>query len=259
MSFQVYNCDVLDGFKKLDDNSIDLIVTSPPYNVSIEYDSWNDNMNKKDYFDWVNKWLLECYRVLKPDGRIAINIPFEVNMKQIQQRVFICSEYWQKMFITGFNWSGIIRLNEIATQRAKFTAWGSWMSPSMPYCHNAEECVLLAYKEVPKKLEKGETDLTKEEFVEYVSGVWGYRAETQPITKVCFSEDIPSKSIKLLTWIGDTVLDPFTGSGTTGLSCAKLKRNFIGFEISENYCKIARNRIQDYIDRQNCSLKDMIF
>jgi len=257
---KILNCDILDGFKTLEDNSIDLICTSPPYNVSIEYDSWNDNIPKNEYFTWVRKWLSECYRVLKPDGRIAINVPFEVNMKaKNHQRVFIASHYWQIMDLIGFNWSGIIRLNEIATQRAKFTAWGSWMSPSMPYCHNAEECVILSYKEIPKKLEKGKTDLTKEEFVEYTSGVWSYRAETQPLTKVCFSEDIPYKAIKLLTWIGDTVLDPFSGSGTTGLVCAKLKRNFIGFEISKNYHKIATNRIQDYVDRQNCSLRDMIF
>lgn len=215
-------------------------------------------MNKKDYFDWVNKWLLECYRVLKIDGRIAINIPFEVNMKHnSNERVFISSEYWHIMNSIGFKWSGMVRLEEVATQRAKLTAWGSWLSPSMPYIHNAEECVLLAYKEIPKKLNKGETDLTKEEFIEYVSGVWQYRAETQPLTKVCFSEDIPYKAIKLLTWIGDTVLDPFCGSGTTGLCCAKLNRNFIGFEISPSYYKIAINRIQDYIDRKNCSLNEI--
>ena len=254
---KLINCDILEGFKTLEDNSVDLVVTSPPYNVSIEYDSWNDNIPKEEYFDWVSKWLKECYRVLKPDGRIAINIPFEVNMKQIQQRVFICSEYWQRMFITGFKWNGIIRLNEIATQRAKFTAWGSWMSPSMPYCHNAEECVLLAYKEVPKKIEKGETDLTKEEFVEYVSGEWGYRAETKGLTMANFSLDIPMKAIKLLTWKGETVLDCFCGSGTTGVACMKLNRNFIGFEISQNYYKIAKERIQYEIDKKNCALNEM--
>jgi site-specific DNA-methyltransferase (adenine-specific) len=214
-------------------------------------------MTKDNYFSWVRTWIKECYRVLKPDGRIAINVPFEVNMKHANsERVFISSEYWQHMMKIGFNFFGMIRLNETAPQRC-LTSWGSWLSPSCPYIHNAEESVILAYKETSKKLQKGETDLTKEEFIKFVSGTWDYRAETQPLTKVCFSEDIPYKAIKLLTWIGDTVLDPFTGSGTTGVVSMKLKRNFIGFEISPKYHKIAVNRIQDYIDKQNCSLQEM--
>lgn len=256
----ILNCDIMDGFKQLDNGCVDLIVTSPPYNVGIEYDTWNDVMSYESYFDWVDKWLKESYRVLKDDGRIAINIPFEVNMiKSNAGRVLISSDYWQKMKEIGFNWFGLVRLKEISTQRARFTAWGSYLSPSCPYCHNSEECVLLAYKKNPKKQTKGETDLTKQEFVEFVSGEWGYRAETHGLTMANFSEDFPKKAIKFLTYIGETVLDPFCGSGTTGLSCVKLKRDFIGFEISEKYAKIAKNRIQDYIDTQNCALRDMIF
>lgn len=263
MSFNILNIDILKGFETLQDNSVDLIVTSPPYNVGIEYDSWNDLMSKEEYFVWVDKWLSECFRVLKNDGRIAINVPFEVNMKKQNEngkgegRVFISAEYWQHMMNIGFGFFGIVRLEELATQRVKFTAWGSYLSPSCPYIHNAEECVILAYKNNYKKEDKGETDLTKEEFVEYVSGCWKYRAETRGLTMANFSEDLPYKAIKLLTYKNETVLDPFTGSGTTGLVATKLQRNFIGFEISEKYFKVATNRIQDYIDRQNCSLSEM--
>ena len=255
--FNVMHCDILEGFKKLDDESIDLVVTSPPYNVSIDYDTWDDTMPKDEYFEWVFKWLAECYRVMKPDGRIAINIPFEVNMKHgSNERVFISSEYWQIMK-SMFNWFGMIRLDEVAPQRARFTAWGSWLSPSSPYCHNAEECVLLAYKDSPKKFVKGETDLTKEEFIEYVSGTWKYRAETRGLTMANFSLDIPMKAIKILSWKGETVLDPFTGSGTTGVAAIKTGREFIGFEISDKYHKIAVDRIQHEVDLGNCALTDM--
>ena len=65
---QIYNMDCVEGLKKIDDNSIDLIVTSPPYNVGIDYDTWQDNMHWKDYLAWCKEWLTECYRVLKPDG-----------------------------------------------------------------------------------------------------------------------------------------------------------------------------------------------
>ena len=252
MSFDIKNCDILDGFKNLKDSSVDLVVTSPPYNVSIDYNAWNDSMPAKDYFNWVDKWLSECHRVINSGGRIAINIPFEVNMKHDGQRVFIVSEYWQLMK-KYFNFFGMIRLDEAAPQRS-LTAWGSYLSPSSPYIHNAEECVLLAYKDSPKKLEKGQTDLTKKEFIEFVSGQWKYQANTRPLTKV---EDIPYKAIKLLSWKGDTVLDPFSGSGTTAVVCTKLERDFVGFEISEEYYKISVDRVQHEVDKRNCALQDM--
>jgi site-specific DNA-methyltransferase (adenine-specific) len=220
-------------------------------------------MSKEEYFIWVDKWLSECFRVLKNDGRIAINVPFEVNMKKQNEngkgegRVFISAEYWQHMMNIGFGFFGIVRLEELATQRVKFTAWGSYRSPSCPYCHNAEECVILAYKNNYKKEVKGETDLTKEEFVEYVSGCWKYQAETRGLTMANFSLDIPIKAIKFFTYKGETVFDPFTGSGTTGVAAIKLGREFIGFEISPNYYKIAVDRIQYVIDRKNCALNDM--
>ena len=69
----IYNMDCIEGLKQLEDNSIDLIVTSPPYNLGIEYDSWDDKMSWTDYLKWCEKWLQECYRVLKDDGRICIN------------------------------------------------------------------------------------------------------------------------------------------------------------------------------------------
>jgi site-specific DNA-methyltransferase (adenine-specific) len=220
-------------------------------------------MSKEEYFIWVDKWLSECFRVLKNDGRIAINVPFEVNMKKQNEngkgegRVFISAEYWQHMMNIGFGFFGIVRLEELATQRVKFTAWGSYKSPSCPYIHNAEECVILAYKNNYKKEVKGETDLTKEEFIEFASGMWKYRAETRGLTKANFSLDIPMKAIKILSWKGDIVLDPFTGSGTTGVACMKIGRKFVGFEISPNYYRIAFDRIQYVIDRKNCALNDM--
>jgi site-specific DNA-methyltransferase (adenine-specific) len=228
-------------------------------NVGIEYDSWVDSLSKDSYFEWVRLWLVECYRVLKLDGRIAINVPFEVNMiKSNSGRVNMSAEYWKTMQMVGFQWFGFVRLKERSTQRVKFTAWGSWQSPSCPYIHNAEECVLLAYKESSKKINKGITDLTKEDFVELVSGEWEYRAETQGLTMANYSEDIPMKAIKLLTWQDDMILDPFSGSGTTGVAALKLNRNFIGFEISKQYYKIAYDRIQYEIDKKNCTLNSFI-
>ena len=92
---KIINTDCIEGLKQLEENSIDLCVTSPPYNVGIEYDNWNDCLRLDDYMQFSKDWLTEVYRVLKPDGRIAVNIPYEVNMKKLggHNRVLIQSEY----------------------------------------------------------------------------------------------------------------------------------------------------------------------
>lgn len=256
---KLYNGDILEMFSKTPDNFVDLIVTSPPYNVGIDYDSWDDQKPIDEYFQWVENWLIESYRTLKDDGRIAINIPYECNMGE---RVMISSEYWQIMKRVGFKFFGLVDLEENSPHRVKTTAWGSWMSPSSPYIYNSKECVILAYKNSPKKLEKGDSqwDYTekdidgktkkvysqedKDEFMELVFSHWKYQNDSRPLTKATFSQDIPDKAIKILTYKNDLVLDCFSGSGTTALSAKKLGRNYIGFELSKEYHKISEERIE---------------
>ena len=247
----IYNLDCIEGLKThVLDESIDLCVTSPPYNVGIEYDVHNDTLRLDDYMQFSKDWLTEVYRVLKPDGRIAVNIPYEVNMKRLggHNRVNISSEFHQMMKDIGYGFAGIADLVEKAPQKVKYSAWGSWLSASAPYMHNPKECVLIGYKDQWKKLEKGESYWTDSEedkkgFMEVVSGLWNYFAETRGMTEANFSLDIPVKAIKFMTYKDDIVLDPFMGSGTTAVASVNLDRNYIGFEISENYCKIARSRI----------------
>ena len=156
---KIINTDCIEGLKKLEENSVDLCVTSPPYNVGIEYDDWNDNMPYIDYMGFAREWLTEVYRVLKPDGRIAVNIPYEVNMKKLggPNRILISSDYHQLMKEVGYGFAGIVDLREKAPQITKYTAWGSWLSASAPYMHNPKECILVGYKEQWKKLERGES------------------------------------------------------------------------------------------------------
>jgi site-specific DNA-methyltransferase (adenine-specific) len=256
---KLYNGDILDMFEKTPDSLIDLIVTSPPYNVGIDYDSWDDQKPIDEYFQWVENWLSECYRTLKDDGRIAINIPYECNMGE---RVMISSEYWQIMKKVGFKFFGLVDLEENSPHRVKTTAWGSWMSPSSPYIYNSKECVILAYKNSAKKLEKGDSQWNytemdvdgktkkvysqedKDEFMELVFSHWKYQNDSRPLTKATFSQDIPDKAIKILTYKNDLVLDCFSGSGTTALSAKKLGRNYMGFELSKEYHKISEERIE---------------
>jgi len=239
---KIYNENCLTIMGIMPDNFIDLIITSPPYNCGIEYDSWDDNLSFDDYYSWVEKWLSECFRVLKPDGRIAINIPLEVS---IPFRYPIFSEFWNRMQKIGFKWAGLVRLEETVPHRVKYSAWGSWLSASSPYIYNTEECVILGYKNVWKKENKGESTINKETFIQNVKGVWKYEAEKKVLTKANFSLDLPLNAIQSLSYKNDLIYDPFMGSGTTAVACIKTERQFIGSEISSSYYNIANRRIAE--------------
>ena len=263
---QVINGDCVEVMSNLPEGSIDLIVTSPPYSVNISYDVYDDNTTLEEYLKFSTKWLEKAFRVLKDDGRICVNVPFEINLKERGGRVFIVSEIWNIMKKLGFNWFGLIDLVEDSPHRSKTTAWGSWMSCSQPYIYNPKECLIIAYKNSPKKLVKGEPqwkgvpteieqedgtlkkkivyeEKDKKEFMELVFGQWNYFADTKSLTKATFSMDIPTKAIKILSYKNDVILDPFAGSGTTLVAAQILERRWLGIELSENYKQIAETRI----------------
>ena len=269
---KIINDNCVDVMSKMPNDSIDLIVTSPPYNVGIDYDSCDDRMSMEDYWEWTKEWLTESFKVLKDDGRIAVNIPYEVNVQDRGGRVLFMSEFWAIMKKIGFNFYCLVDLDENSQHRTKTTAWGSWMSPSSPYIYNPKECVILAYKKDRIKKIKGEpewsgvmTDIEQEdgsikkkmvyqdedkkEFMSLVYGQWEYFADTKQQTKATFSMDIPMRALKILTYKNDIILDPFTGSGTSLVAAEILGRRWIGIELSPNYCKVAQERVQHFIDR----------
>jgi site-specific DNA-methyltransferase (adenine-specific) len=267
---KVINGDTIDVMSKMPEGWVDLVVTSPPYNVGIQYDTHNDEIVMDEYWEWSEKWLTEVYRLLKDDGRIAINIPYEVNVQARGGRVFFASEIYQVMKKVGFKFYGIVDLEEDSPHRSKTTAWGSWMSPSAPYIYNPKECVILAYKKVHIKKVKGEpqwkgepylteegknkvaySEQDKKEFMELVFGQWKYFADTRSLTKATFSMDIPEKAIKILSYRNDIVLDPFNGSGTSCVAAVVHDRRWVGIELSENYCEIAKQRIQSFVDQKS--------
>jgi len=266
----IINGDCIEVMKTLDEGSVDLIVTSPPYGVGIEYDVHDDDMTPEEYLDFTKKWMTEAFRLLKDDGRIALNIPYEINRQAKGGRVFIVSEIWQVMKEIGYKFFGIVDLEEESPHRSRTTAWGSWMSPSAPYIYNPKECVILAYKKHHIKKVKGEpewvgelgekedkngvmkpktfyTDEQKREFIDLVFGQWKYFADTRSMTKATFSMDIPTKAIKILTYKNDVVLDPFAGSGTTLVAAETLDRQWIGIELSPDYAEVARKRVNTFV------------
>ena len=268
----IINGDSVQVMKEIPESTIDLIVTSPKYNVGIDYDSCDDRMPMSDYWEWTKEWLTESFRLLKDDGRVAINIPYEINVQDRGGRVLFMSEFWSVMKSVGFQFYGLVDLDENSPHRSKTTAWGSWMSPSSPYIYNPKECVILAYKKNRIKKVKGEpqwkaemVDLEQEdgtiktkavyqeedkkEFMSLVYGQWEYFADTKQQTKATFSMDIPDKAIKILTYKNDIVLDPFCGSGTSVVAAEINHRRWIGIELSENYTKVAKERVQHFVNQ----------
>jgi len=269
---QVINGNCIEVMKTLPDGEVDLVVTSPPYNCGINYDTHNDEMTMEEYWEFTEKWLTEAYRLLKDDGRISVNIPYETNVQSRGGRVFFISEFWGVMKKVGFKFFGVVDLEEDSPHRSKTTAWGSWMSPSSPYIYNPKECVILAYKKqhikkikgvpqwigVPMEIEQEDGTIKnkmvyleedKKEFMELVFGQWKYLNDTKQMTKATFSVDIPMKAIKILTYKNDIILDPFCGSGTSCVSAEILKRKWIGIELSPNYTEVARKRIQVFTEQ----------
>jgi site-specific DNA-methyltransferase (adenine-specific) len=265
----VINGDCIEVMKEMPEGVVDLIVTSPPYGVNIAYDVHDDDMEINEYLEFTRKWMTEAYKVLKDDGRIALNIPYEINRQAKGGRIFFVSEVYQVMKEIGFKFFGIVDLEEDSPHRSKTTAWGSWMSPSSPYIYNPKECMVLAYKKhhikkvkgepqwkgEPTVTEEGKTKIVyqeqdKKDFMELVFGQWKYLNDSRPMTKATFSMDIPTKAIKILSYKNDVVLDPFNGSGTSCVAAEILDRRWIGIELSENYANIARQRIQGFVDQK---------
>ena len=271
---KIINGDCVEVMKTLPDGCIDLLVTSPPYNVNVSYDVYDDGRSMDDYWEFTRQWLTESLRILKDDGRVAINVPIELNVQERGGRILFNAEFWMMMKQVGFKFFGMVDLTEDSPHRVRQTAWGSWMSASCPYIYNPKECIILAYKKTNKKLTKCESqwkgkqreitdekgnvknkmfyqDEDKKEFMNLVFGRWEYFADTKSLTKATFSMDIPVKAIKILSYKNDIVFDPFMGSGTSAVAAEILGRRWLGIELSPNYTTIAKRRINAFIDERS--------
>lgn len=234
--------DACDVCKKLKSDSVDLVVTSPPYNFSMNYDVHDDSMSFKDYYDLIEDVAGELFRAVKPSGRVAINIMPKWDKDSPTHHIIT-----EIMRMAGFTWFGeIVWLKPYKHS----TAWGSWASPSSPsFISNRIEFVELFYKGMKTKAgDKGDIDITKEEFLKWIQAVWEVDAENGMVKKynhpAVFPEEIPMRLIKLLSYKGDVVLDPFNGAGTTTKVAYDLERKYIGIDLSEEYCKTAVRRIR---------------
>jgi site-specific DNA-methyltransferase (adenine-specific) len=229
--------------KTLPDNFVDIIITSPPYNFGLAYhkDQNRDALYWQDYFDKLNKIWKECFRVLKPAGRMCVNI--QPLFSDYMPTHHIISK---QLLELGLIWKSEI-IWEKHNYNCKYTAWGSWKSPSMPYLKYTWEFIEIFCKESHKKEGIADKiDITGDEFKKWVYAKWDIAPEGNMKKfnhPAMFPEELVVRLLKLFSYQDDIVLDPFNGAGTTTLVAHNLGRRYIGIDVSEQYCRIAEERL----------------
>ncbi|MEJ2707735.1 MAG: site-specific DNA-methyltransferase [Anaerolineales bacterium] len=231
-------CKTSESMDELPDSSVHLMVTSPPYNASKEYD---EDMNLAEYLSMLGNVWEETYRVLVPGGRACINIANLGRKPYIPLHGLII----EQMLGIGFLMRGEVIWNK-ASSASTSTAWGSWMSATNPVLRDVHEYILIFSKETFRRRGKGkESTISREDFLEWTKSVWTFPAvSARKIGHPApFPQELPHRLIQLYTFTGDVVLDPFVGSGTTCLAAAAAGRNYVGYDTSQTYLQLARERL----------------
>ncbi|HNV63188.1 MAG: site-specific DNA-methyltransferase [Candidatus Cloacimonas sp.] len=239
-----------ENMQEIPDNSVHLMITSPPYNVSKDYDK---NLSLGQYLELLENSFRETYRVLVNGGRACINVA------NIGRKPYIpLSDYISQIMINiGFNMRGEIIWNK-ASSASPSTAWGSWMSATNPILRDIHEYILIFSKGDYDRNKKGkQSTIRKEDFIEWTKSVWVMKAESAKKIghPAPFPEELPYRLIQLYSFQDDIILDPFMGSGTTAISSLKSHRYFIGYEIEPAYIELCNRRISTYLDQLTLELE----
>ncbi len=223
------------------DESIHLMVTSPPYNAKKEYD---DDLSLEEYRELLYTVFTETYRKLVTGGRACINIANLGRKPYIPLHSYIIED----MLAIGYHMRGEIIWDK-ASSAGSSTAWGSWLSAANPVLRDIHEYILIFSKgSFSRKRNEKENSICKENFLEWTKSVWTFPAVSAKRIghPAPFPEELPHRLIQLYTFVGDVVLDPFCGSGTTCLSALKSGRHYIGYDIEAEYIKLANDRISQF-------------
>ncbi|MDY0127515.1 MAG: site-specific DNA-methyltransferase [Candidatus Cloacimonadaceae bacterium] len=239
----------------IDNESVHLIITSPPYWQLKDYGTSNQIGFHEDYESYINSLNLvwdECYRILHQGCRLCVNIGDQFaravyygryKVIPIRTEIIKCCES------LGFDYMGAIIWQKQTTMN---TSGGGSVMGSFPYPRNGilkidYEFILLFKKlgKAPKPTidQKQKSKLSKEEWNTYFSGHWNFGGVRQDAHMAMFPQELPSRLIKMFSFYGETVCDPFSGSGTTNLAAMHLNRNSIGYEINPEYIEVIKKRL----------------
>ncbi|MBI3194293.1 MAG: thermonuclease family protein [Ignavibacteriae bacterium] len=240
---------------ELPNNSVHLVLTSPPYWQLKDYGSADQigfNDSYENYINNLNLVWKECYRVLHNGCRLCVNIgdQFARSVYYGRYKVIPIREEIIKFCETiGFDYMGAIIWQKVTTSN---TTGGGVQMGSYPYPRNGilkldYEFILILKKlgeaQKPTKEQKELSNMTSEEWNTYFAGHWNFAGARQDNHIAMFPEELPKRLIKMFSFVGDTVLDPFTGSGTTNLVAKKLERNSVGFEINSEFIPIIKQKL----------------
>ena len=231
---------------ELPDNSVHLMITSPPYNVGKEYDK---DLSLDEYLSMLERVWKETYRVLVPGGRACVNVANIGRKPYLPLNGYIASS----MNEIGYLMRGEIIWNKSASAGTS-CAWGSWQSASNPVLRDVHEYILVFCKETFKR-EKGIDSIDKQDFIDATKSIWDIPAESAKKVghPAPFPVELPKRLIELYSFKGDVVLDPFMGSGTTAIAAEKNNRQWIGYDISQEYIDVAYYRLyheQSFVEEQ---------
>lgn len=247
---KIYNMDCLEGLKQVEDDSIQLIVTSPPYNIGKPYEK---RLNIYDYIDQQEKIIAECKRVLKPEGSICWQVGNYVHNGIVYPLDCLLFNAFMKNFLIPRNriiWTfghGLHAKNRFSGRYEVVT----WWTKTDDYIFNLDP-VRVPQKYPNKKHFKGKNkgEFSCNPLGKNPGDVWeisNVKANHPEKTNhPCqFPEALIERLVLSMSNEGDIILDPFMGSGTTAAVCKKLNRNYIGFELIEEYIEISKNRLNE--------------
>lgn len=243
------------NLNKIENNSVHLIITSPPYWQLKDYGDENQigfNDSYENYINNLNLVWQECFRVLCDGCRLCINIgdQFARSVYYGRYKVIpIRTEIIRFCESLGMDYMGAVIWQKSTTMHT--TGGGSIMG-SFPYPRNGilkmDYEFILIFKKLgnapkPTKEQKEKSKLTKEEWNKYFSSHWNFNGVKQSEHIAMFPEELPSRLIKMFSFVGETVFDPFLGSGTTALAAKNLERNSVGYEINSSFEEIIKEKV----------------
>jgi len=240
---------------ELFDNSVHLVITSPPYWQLKDYGSDNQIGFHDSYENYINNLNLvwqECHRVLYPGCRLCINIgdQFARSVYYGRYKVIpIREEIIRFCENVGFDYMGAVIWQKVTTSN---TTGGGVQMGSYPYPRNGilklDYEFILIFKKLgnapkPTKEQKESSKMTADEWNTFFTGHWNFAGARQDNHIAMFPEELPKRLIKMFSFVRDTILDPFTGSGTTNLTAKNLNRNSIGYEINHEFIEVIKQKL----------------